>query len=320
MRGDVPTLIDLNIAPLALSRWDARAGTLQPVSRGDNFVYRFRNARGQERYLRIASPNYRPRDQIEAELDFVRHLHGQKVPVAPPVRSRRRRWLETIDTPQGEMYAAVFEAVAGEQTSWGSDAHNRKMLFERGKALGRMHRAAMTYRRKAKCTRFHWYEDDLFTDPLRYLRKNDTVARREYEALIQWMLDRPATRENYGIVHGDFGSGNTRRRKDGSLAAFDFDDCCYHWYIYDLAVAIRSAATRPLQVRKRYLCVLMEGYATEKDLGADTADDVAQYCRLAAFYRYIAVLRTCDRRRMTREQRELFNNRLATLRRPPRWT
>src|SRR5947207_5868602 len=101
----------MNLAERALARWDPAAGSIQAVARSENFVYRFRDAAGRERYLRIARPGYRPRREIEAELDFVRHLHACGVPVAAPVMSLRGKWVETLRAPRGEQYAAVFQAV-----------------------------------------------------------------------------------------------------------------------------------------------------------------------------------------------------------------
>jgi amicoumacin kinase len=314
-----PSLVPEKLAADAMLRWSGDLASIQPVAQSENFVFRFRDGRRRERYLRISKPDHRPREEIEAEIDFVRHLHSRGVPVAPPVRSRRRKWVETLSHPQGELYAAVFEAVSGHSPRWGTDAENRKMLFERGRALGRMHSAARSYRPTVTTPRFHWFEDDLFADPTYYLRKSDRIPRREYQALIEWMLDRPATRQNYGIVHGDFGSGNMLQQADGTLVVFDFDDCLYHWYSYDLAVAIRSARTMPYRRRKEYLRVLMDGYTTEKDLCGDTAEEIGQFCRLAALYRYITVLREYGRGRRNAEGKRLFESRLAALRHPAKW-
>jgi Ser/Thr protein kinase RdoA (MazF antagonist) len=258
--------------------------------------------------------------EIEAELDFVRHLHAHGVPVAAPVMSRRGKWVETLRGRQGEQYAAVFEAVYGKYAVWRSDEEqNCRMIFSRGKALGRMHHAARSYTPGGDFSRFHWFEDDLFTDPWQYFPRRDRDARREYEALIQWMLDRAATRENYGMIHGDFGSGNFLRQPDGTLVAFDFDDCLHHWYLYDLAVSIRNAAAMPHEQRRKYVRAMLEGYAEEKDLGGDGAAELAQFCRLGALYRYVHLLRSVQRRRMNAQQRKTFNERLELLRNPPQW-
>jgi Ser/Thr protein kinase RdoA (MazF antagonist) len=311
--------VSLSLALATAQRWEADLTSISAVQQSENFVFRFRDRRKRERYLRISPPNYRPRIEYEAELDFVRHLHARHVPVAAPVKSVAGKWVETIHRRGGNLYAAVFEAVYGEQQRWGTEDENCKMLFERGKALGRMHNAARLYKPSGKLERFHWFEDDLFTEPDRYLRKSDQEARREYEELIQWMLNRPISKENYGVVHGDFGSGNTLRQPDGSLIAFDFDDCLQHWYIYDMAVSIRTARTMPEAERKRYLRAMLDGYGEEKDLGGDGPAEVAQFCRLAALYRYITVLRDQAGKRLNAEDRELRKRRLDVLRNPPTW-
>lgn len=319
--------LPLELARRASARWVVAPGSIEPVTRSGNYVLRFRDAAsGRTRYMRISPPDYRPRDQIEAEVDFVRHLDSKGVPVAAPVQSRRGKWVETLRTrragKQHEQYVAVFEAVGGQIARWTRDQEaNCRMIFERGQALGRLHHAARGYRPRGNFKRFHWFEDDLFSDPGYYFPRRDVIQRREYESLINWMLDRDATEENYGMVHGDFGSGNMFRREDGSMVAFDFDDCLHHWFIYDLAVSIRSAAAMEYEQRRKYLSAMLDGYREEKDTGGDGAEEVGRFCHLGALYRYVTVLRECNRRRgrMTGEQRDRFNRRLELLRNPLRW-
>jgi len=319
MQDEMRTLVTEAFAARVARRWNGQAASIRAVQQSENFVFRFHDGKGRERYLRISPPNYRPLGDIEAELDFVRHLKRMKIPVATPVRSMRGKWVETIEGEHAEMYAAAFEAVYGEAMRWGSDEENRGMLLRRGTALGRMHHAARSYRPTTGLRRFHWYEDDLFTDPESYLSKRDRAARREYEELVQWMLAREATRENYGMVHGDFGSGNTLVRPDGNVVAFDFDDCLHHWYLFDVAVSIRTAVRFPYRVRKRYLAYLLEGYSQEKNLGRDGAEEVGQFCRLGALYRYIAMLREGEKEQFNEEQAKRLEARLKLVRCPPKW-
>lgn len=53
------------------------------------------------------------------------------------------------------------------------------------------------------------------------------------------------------MCHGDFGSFNMLRQPDGGVVAFDFDDCCFHFFTYDLAVAIRSGPKLPEVFERR---------------------------------------------------------------------
>ncbi len=303
-----------NSPPMAAALWDYAPGTLEPVREGNNFVYRYRDNEARERYLRIGTTDL---NKLQAELDFLNHLHLNGAAIAPPVPSLQGRYVETIDTPAGQFTVVSFEAVYGEPVKWGEDAHNRKLLFERGQALARLHRIAQTFRPLGP-RRVHWYEDDLFTDPEKYLSPEEIVPRREYEELIQWMLNRPRTLENYGMVHGDFGSFNTLRR-DGTLVAFDFDDCCYHWYLYDVAVAVRSARKLPSKYRKAYLEVLIEGYSSQRSLGGEGVREVAQFCRLAALYRYVSLKRKWDFAKLSAKQKSMVDERLKVLASPPTW-
>jgi Ser/Thr protein kinase RdoA (MazF antagonist) len=315
----------IELARRASARWEVAPGSLEPVTRTGNFVFRFRDsASGLVRYMRISPPYYRSLNQIKAEVDFVRFLHADGVPVATPVISNRGKWVETLrtqcDGEQHTQYVVVWESVSGAIASWTKDQEaNCRMIFERGKALGRMHRSAQNYRPTGNFSRFHWFEDDLFRHPEEYFERADVIQRREYESIVQWMLSRDATHQSYGVCHADFGSGNMFRRDDGSMIAFDFDDCVQHWFSYDLAVTIRNGAKMPLESRRRYMRAMLDGYAEEKDLCGDGPAEVERFCHLGALYRYVTILREYDRRHMTVEQRDRFHRRLDALREPMRW-
>jgi Ser/Thr protein kinase RdoA (MazF antagonist) len=257
--------------------------------------------------------------ELRAELEFVRYLIENGAHVAAAIPTAAGTLFDRIETPQGETFAVVFEEVLGTPVSWSTDAENRAILFAHGRSLGRIHRLSQTYQPPPGVRRRHWFEDDLFTDPLKYLPESEQVARREYETLIQWMLKRPRTRDNYGMVHGDFQAHNTLRRDDGWVVAFDFDDCCYHWFMYDVAVAIRAGRKLSDKYRGPYLRVLLEGYASEKDPGPQAVDDVTMFARLAALYRYVTLLRSYDLSILTPDQKDRLDARRETLANPQTW-
>jgi len=320
MRLDLIKSFDRAAAlPLALSHWDFAENSIEHVRDGENFVYRFRvPGAGNVRYLRITHESRRNIEQLLGEIEFVNYLKDHEIKLAAPVQSRAGNWVETIDLPPQKYFATVFEAVPGEPVQWGKDQENRAFLFQRGKALGRLHKVSCTWRARLPNRRHHWYEDDLFTDPSKLLHVEDVIPRREYEEVLKWMLARKRSTENYGLVHGDFGTGNVRH-VNGEVVCFDFDDCSYHWFTYDLGVAMRAARRLPFKYRKAYLRVLMDGYETEKSLCGDTEREVAQFCRVAALYRFVTVLRQCDREQFTPELKSLFESRLKVLADPPAW-
>ena len=46
-------------------------------------------------------------------------------------------------------------------------------------------------------------------------------------------------KDQYGLIHGDVHTGNFFL-KNGEIVLFDFDDGCYHYFLYDLTVPIMA--------------------------------------------------------------------------------
>ena len=91
----------------------------------------------------------------------------------------------------------------------------------------------------------------------------------EYRAL-------PTDPENYGLVHFDFCDGNYHvDLETGDITAFDFDNCIYCWYMFDLAHLwthgigwyrhIASAGQR-MSCMSHYFGKILEGYRSETDV------------------------------------------------------
>jgi amicoumacin kinase len=74
-----------------------------------------------------------------------------------------------------------------------------------------------------------------------------------------------AARGSYGLVHGDLHHGNFFV-EESKITAFDFDDCCHHWFAYDLAVPwfTLCGEFRPLGVafnEDQLFGIFLDGYA-----------------------------------------------------------
>ncbi len=318
-QSDLRTFDRMQTPADAVARWQHQAGSLQSVSESQNFVYRFQDPLGRVRYLRIGNAKHRTPNEVAAELDFIKYLGDNGLEVARPVASAAGNLVESIETPAGGYCAVVFEQAPGERVAWGTDAQNRKYLFERGVMLGQMHRLSEKYFVTGP-RRWEWFEDELFTDPAKFLPESEVAVRREYEKLVQWMLKRPRKRENYGMIHGDFGTFNTLRLPDGRLSIFDFDDCSFHWFLYDVAVSLRSARKLPDKYRKAYARVLLEGYATERNLNGDGLEELSRFCQLSALYRFVGTIRhNLGEQEMSPQQKQILDQRRLVVVNPPDW-
>jgi len=322
MRYDVSQKVDRQSAlKEALSKWDkAQADAIAPVEteEGVNVVGKFTETdTGQERYLRLVHKTHRTQEQVAAELEYVTYLKQKGCAVAAPVCSKAGNFIEVIEAGDaGRFYASVFEAAVGVRDNWGADEKNRKILFEQGRAIGKMHAAAREFV-PAGPKRFGWGDDGFakFIGP--HLPASQEKVKKELEVVMAWVEKHPVTRENWGLIHGDFGTINYRRHGD-KLTAFDFDDCCYHWYAFDVAIAMRPASQLEAKYRRAYLKCMMDGYAKECPLSF-TCREVSWLSRLSNLFRYLHLIRNWDLVNLTPEQDKELETRYKAAAEPVDW-
>jgi Ser/Thr protein kinase RdoA (MazF antagonist) len=291
--------IALNTALL----WQAETASLQYVSDSDNYVYSF-ISQGRKLYLRLTSQLRRTQGQIEAELDFINFLHRGGINVSLPVTSVNGRTVETTGDENESFLACAFEEAKGESFSFGSDHANRRHFRLRGRTLGQIHALSRSYVPYGNRRRFTWEEDALFTQPEDYLPKSEKIVWAEYQRLMEYLHSYPRSHDSFGLIHGDFGATNLRCRSH-QLTVFDFDDCCYHWYIYDLAIAIYPHGWR--EGAEGLLDALLEGYSEEIRLETDLRADIIYFCRLRLLYMFLHYAKKWGFSNLSAEQRKWFS-------------
>lgn len=57
------------------------------------------------------------------------------------------------------------------------------------------------------------------------------------QEIVSWFQALAKSETNFGLIHGDYNTGNILLQ-DGRAKVFDFDDCAYHWYDYEIANTI----------------------------------------------------------------------------------
>jgi Ser/Thr protein kinase RdoA (MazF antagonist) len=73
------------------------------------------------------------------------------------------------------------------------------------------------------------------------------------------------------LIHADCGPSNLFIQADGAISVIDFDDSCYHWFAFDLAVVIYSMALNSSHDRfdateQTWLQNLLSGYRSVRAL------------------------------------------------------
>ena len=86
----------------------------------------------------------------------------------------------------------------------------------------------------------------------------------------------PKNKSGYGLVHFDFSDGNYHIDMDtGAITVFDFDNCLYCWYMFDLAnlwihnegwTRQEPNPGKRLELMQQCFDLQLQGYKSETDL------------------------------------------------------
>ena len=274
--------MDMSAATAAVELWNGQINSLVQISDSANYVFSFVES-GERRYLRLTPNGERTEKQIEAELDFVTFLHQGGISAALPIPSVAGRLIEEINYAESSLFACVFESAEGKRFRYDSAKSNKKHFRLRGKTLGQIHALSKTYVPSENLRRFTWDEDKLLLEAGAFLPKSEKIIWRKFEELKEQLQNYPKSSETFGLIHGDFGETNYRYQND-KLNVFDFDDCCYHWFLYDIAVSVYPHGWR--KEARQLLDWLLEGYAENMKLIATLAE-VTMFCEWRLIYMFL---------------------------------
>lgn len=302
------------LANAAVDLWPGVKGSLRHVGDSANHVYSFIES-GETRYLRLISSNARTKEQVEAELDFIAYLHRGGASVALPLPSSGGRLIEELSTGNSLMFACAFEEAKGERFRYDSVNSSKEHFRMRGRVLGQIHALSKAYVPSHSPRRFSWDRDRLLLDIKDYLPESEKIVRREYDVLKAWLKDYPKSSQNYGLIHGDFGDTNYRYQGN-RFTIFDFDDCCYHWFAYDLAVTIYPHGWR--REGLQLLDWLLEGYSEHIQLGV-TLEEMTMLCRWRLLYMFLVYARKWGFENLSERQAEWFARKRENIARGYTW-
>ncbi len=280
-----PELLERAAACYALE-----AGELTP-RRGGHFahVYGFQR-QGRSYVLRLTPPDEdTDLPQMQAALHWLDYLASHGGLAAGPRPSAQGRLIESLEQPEGRYLAVAFAAAPGVLSEeFPLDRWDERLFASLGRSVGRMHALAQGYHPAAGlAARPQWnaggslfsrrpsavlrQAQDASTDPALALacRKQEALLN-EVEALPLEAL--PQAAESYGLIHADLHFGNFFiEPQSGRITIIDFDDCCYGWYVMDLAmllfdVLVLYPGADRQEFAGRFLRSLLRGYREEKAL------------------------------------------------------
>jgi Ser/Thr protein kinase RdoA (MazF antagonist) len=310
-RDQALPLFEQCVMSAAAEAYGTSAAALRPFAGFEgcqNLVYAYDDG-GVPKVLRVSFRVDRSAAQIRSELDYVGYLAHHGVGVARVVPSVRDALLECFEASGVSFVAVSFLRGEGMRVPdngyrYRDGAPITEYFRNWGAMLGRMHRLSTAY-----------------TPPADIEPRPDLLAMLDFEPIedrvpaqlpkvrerLAELLDelRALPREGveYGMIHADFNDGNfTVDYSNGDMTVFDFDDCCYGWFIYELASAWESgvgwAMTRGLAERQAFMestfAQVLEGYRCEHALSDDGLAQVPLFLRVAQMEELVFSLQSLD--------------------------
>ena len=249
----------------AAACYGTRADNFRRLGSFESIVYEYENDK-RCYILKITHSMHRSVELIQGELEWVNYLAGGGVAVSPVVSSKNDRLVERIDVDDSYFLIYVFEKASGQQPE--SDKWNNALFEKWGRTLGRMHNRTKTFEpSQSAYRRFQWHEDYTM-DLEKYIPASQPKVLERCRAFKQKLYELPRDRDSYGLVHCDLHHGNFFV-DNGDLTVFDFDDCQYHWFAYDIAIplfyVLRDKRVNPQDTAfaAEFMAAFMAGYKRE---------------------------------------------------------
>ena len=246
---------------------------------GRNLIYVCVRGGNPEYVLRLSILGDRSFEDYLAEAEFVHYLAKSYAPVADVIPSSNGNLVEAFSNDGKEYFAMLFSYAKGMLISdngyrYRDGAPLEEYFYNTGKALGTIHKFSKTYKPKHKRQGFFdkynsEYIDELIPDS--YAELKAAVAER-----LEKFRTLPINDSVYGLVHFDFSDGNYHiDMNTGDITVFDFDNCMYCWYMFDLAnLWIHGTGwfqnepdpEKRMAGMKGYFDTILSGYRIETDV------------------------------------------------------
>jgi amicoumacin kinase len=243
--------------------------------------------------FRVTPSSRRKKSDITNELTFIESLWKYGVPVSLPVKSLLERLVEPLDENH---FVVAFEKAKGTPIDvTNRNVWNKQLYFHWGNLLGKMHNAGG----KIKVNRPTWTVNQ--PDLLNLFPKitSGTIANK-YKQLLNKLMNFQPTTNLFGLIHNDLHQGNIFVN-EGSLTLFDFDDCAYHWFAYDIATAFYHAywqassfTPENTNFSREFWEHFLRGYQQEHKISKEIIQQIPIFLKIREIFLYTLFLEKWD--------------------------
>jgi Ser/Thr protein kinase RdoA (MazF antagonist) len=281
----------------AMRRYGIAEGRIHLLDGFESFMYEFDWIRGgaaEAGILRIGHSLRRTPSLIQAEVDWINYLAQGGAGVAQAWLSARGSLVEAVQDGQGGQFLVTAFAKARGNHPWKEKW--TPAFFERyGRLIGRMHALSQRYAPPHPgCVRYHW-DAAISMSVAEFLPSEDRLIAAHFDTLLSYLRALPRSPEGYGLIHQDAHGNNLFVDEAGQITLFDFDDCCYGHYIYDLAMVIFYAIVNHPDMpaaTHEFLPPFLQGYRHENSLNPAWFKEIPYFLKLREIDLYAVIHRS----------------------------
>lgn len=269
---------------------------LFPEYEGCQNIIFFYSNKNIEYVLRITFRDDRSFEDILAEVHFINYLFDNKASVSNPIKSKENNFVEKLDASGISFYVVVFNKAKGirlpdNNYKYRDGVSIDEYYYNYGKTLGKMHRLTKDYiPPDKKIIRPIWLTNMKEKLIPQFLPEDKIKLKNKIQKLCDEASSLPKDRDSYGLIHADFGDGNFAiDYSTGKITVFDFDDCAYCWFMYDLADAWTKGvgwAQFESSIEKRkakmndYFNKVLSGYHSENSISNAWLEKIPFFTKL----------------------------------------
>jgi Ser/Thr protein kinase RdoA (MazF antagonist) len=265
----------------AMRRYNVAGDKIELLDGFESFIYKFFRPDGQF-ILRIGHSDRRSPDLIRGEVDWINYLSAGGASVARAVLSEYGRLVEPVEDGQGgEFLCTAFIHAPGQEIR--RDGMNDRLMRKYGRLIGRMHALAKTYQVSDPTWRRYEWDSPQNNTAERQMPAKEALALEKYRLVLAHLRSLPRDSGGYGMIHQDAHSGNFFVDDEDNLTLFDFDDCVYGHFIYDIAMVLFYTSIGepdPAEYTACFMPVFLSGYREENRLDPAWLTELPHFMKL----------------------------------------
>ncbi|MBK9321361.1 MAG: phosphotransferase [Bdellovibrionaceae bacterium] len=276
---------DIADAKKVVVLWNGKPDSLVHLGDFGNSVFKYETYDNKFQVLRFTDVQQRSLKEVLGELEFLAHLEIRNVSSCRSLATLDGTLASVYESSRGLFTCSSLGFIQGIQVSEESPYWNEGFFREWGRNLGEIHQASQSFC-PTEQKRWQWDEEHLIKNAKALIPSDDYESLRIFQGVLFECQNLETKNSNFGVIHADHAPQNFQFDPAiKKITAIDFGNCCYHWYLADVAISLSTV--RRKSNRDDIRSWIISGYVEYMDLPDDHERLVDLFVRLRVIYVYL---------------------------------